>query len=711
VTRTNSLRIVRRRCASSRTTQLTHVYRPCTPDWFLNQVALVSGSTVTGPPVTSLPSNADGGSHFTMPGSTWSANQTIRQGNLAVATTYVHACAVPGYSDLYDLQYWFFYAVRGFSTLRIQAGSSESDVDLEVPSSVPQQAYQGLGEHQGDWKHVTVRIDCNGDIKAVFYAQHTTGVWCFPGDFQTVTDSDGNMHPVVYSARNTHSCLPAAGRFDQIETLHEFPFFSFSLLETAADKGQYWNTWESYVDADNNPPWWISYAGQWGPTEDQLDLVSNILTVVLVPFNFVSVPLVSLIVNHYVRYDQSGPSTPTYQEPPWTTGDGWYTWTTVSPQTAWSSGGAPVTAMNEPVNSLNRLDLFICGDENGSVYNIGRAEGVGWDSSWLAVQSESAWSLGGGQVTALYRPSAQPAQMDLFIYGRNGVVYTTTRVAGAGWDTAWTPVGAPWYGAAGHHMPISGVYQPGATPDRLDLFCSDNDGHVHTIGWTAGSGWDSSGWTDVRSGSGYTTAGGPVAAVWTPTGDRLILLMCGQGGQVYTISKTPGADWDATWSQLVGLTTPGGAPVAAAFRPNAQPATLSVFAGDTNGQVNEIGWDANNGWQQTWTEISCESFPGGPIAALPLHITATWRDPDHLDLFCAGALTGRVFTNGWSSAAGSWGGWSMVSSSTGWTNFASPITAVPPDPAALSVDNAFFDLFMCGQNGVVFRTRYIPYIG
>jgi hypothetical protein len=136
-----------------------------------------------------------------------------------------------------------------------------------------------------------------------------------------------------------------------------------------------------------------------------------------------------------------------------------------------------------------------------------------------------------------------------------------------------------------------------------------------------------------------------------------------------------------------------------------------VFAGDTNGQVNEIGWDANNGWQQTWTETSCESFPGGPIAALPLHITATWRDPDHLDLFCAGALTGRVFTNGWSSAAGSWGGWSMVSSSTGWTNFASPITAVPPDPAALSVDNAFFDLFMCGQNGVVFRTRYIPYIG
>jgi hypothetical protein len=201
----------------------------------------------------------------------------------------------------------------------------------------------------------------------------------------------------VYSARNTHSCLPAAGRFDQIETLHEFPFFSFSLLETAADNGQYWNTWESYVDADNNPPWWISYAGQWGPTEDQLDLVSKILTVVLVPFNFVSVPLVSLIVNHYVRYDQSGPSTPTYQEPPWTTGDGWYTWTTVSPQTAWSSGGAPVTAMNEPVNSLNRLDLFICGDENGSVYNIGRAEGVGWDSSWLAVQSESAWSLGAGR--------------------------------------------------------------------------------------------------------------------------------------------------------------------------------------------------------------------------------------------------------------------------------------------------------------------------
>jgi hypothetical protein len=151
--------------------------------------------------------------------------------------------------------------------------------------------------------------------------------------------------------------------------------------------------------------------------------------------------------------------------------------------------------------------------------------------------------------------------------------------------------------------------------------------------------------------------------------------------------------------------------VAAAFRPNAQPPALSVFAGDTNGQVNETGWDANQGWQANWAAIPCLSFPGGPVVAAPLHITAMWRDPNHLDLFCAGALSGRVYTNGWSSGTGTWGGWSMVSPDTGWTNFGSPITAVPPDPAALSVDHPLFDLFMCGQNGVVFRTRYIPYVG
>ena len=68
----------------------------------------------------------------------------------------------------------------------------------------------------------------------------------------------------------------------------------------------------------------------------------------------------------------------------------------------------------------------------------------------------------------------------------------------------------------------------------------------------------------------------------------------------------------------------------------------------------------------------------------------------------AAATNGDVYVNSWAQATGIWGTWTTVSPATGWTTMGPPITAWAPDPNS-------WDLFMCGQNGRVFKTRYFPY--
>jgi hypothetical protein len=113
-------------------------YWPCSVDtWYLPQVQLVvPPSAPIGPPVpaSALPTSSGGVTPFLqMPNtSSWGPNQPIRCGNLAGATSYVHVRPF-GETNLYDLQYWLFYAVRGLSTARFQVGGQDLSVDLEVP--------------------------------------------------------------------------------------------------------------------------------------------------------------------------------------------------------------------------------------------------------------------------------------------------------------------------------------------------------------------------------------------------------------------------------------------------------------------------------------------------------------------------------------------------------------------------------------------------
>ena len=130
-------------------------------------------------------------------------------------------------------------------------------------------------------------------------------------------------------------------------------------------------------------------------------------------------------------------------------------------------------------------------------------------SGWSGV-ADNWRSLGGifpvgAPVTAVAR---KPGQLDLFICGNDGRIYTS-----------WWTEGQDWSGIADNWRPIGGFFPAGArvaavarTPDSLDLFITGNDGRVYTSWWFQGGDW--SGVNDNwRSLGGFFPVGAPVSAL------------------------------------------------------------------------------------------------------------------------------------------------------------------------------------------------------
>src|SRR6478609_7978557 len=152
-------------------------YLPCSVDWYLNTEPLVlvlpDQSEQYQPPPdtpfdqTQLPTTPNSTAYLLDPDP--SATSSLRSGDLSSAIAYVHILGPDMQTGYYDLQYWIFYAVRGLSTLRILLPDGKGDFqgDFIVPNGNSDGiGYQGVGEHQGDWKHVTVRMDGNGKLLA-----------------------------------------------------------------------------------------------------------------------------------------------------------------------------------------------------------------------------------------------------------------------------------------------------------------------------------------------------------------------------------------------------------------------------------------------------------------------------------------------------------------------------------------------------------------
>ena len=308
----------------------------------------------------------------------------------------------------------------------------------------------------------------------------------------------------------------------------------------------------------------------------------------------------------------------------------------------WRSIGGffpPSSTIGSVARMSGNLDLFVVGYD-GRVYTSWWHEGSDWsgvNDNWRSIGG--FFPVGAG-VTAISRESDQ---LDLFVVGNDGRVYTS-----------WWHEGSDWSGVNDNWRSIGGFFPVGATvtavsraTDQLDLFVVGNDGRVYTSWWHEGSDWSgvNDNWRPI---GGFFPAGVTVGAVARMT-NHLDLFVVGNDGRVYTSWWHEGSDWSGVndnWRSIGGFF-----PIGGTVSPVARMANhLDLFVVGNDGRVYTSWWHRGSDWSglnDTWTSL-------GGFFPVDTTVTAVARESEQLDLFIVGN-DGRVYTSWWHQGAG-WSG-------------------------------------------------------
>ncbi len=218
--------------------------RPANVDWFLARASLgADGDREPKLRVTQASLLGD-------------VDAVVRAVHRGVARLRPHRAARPGSADPHDwvtyghvyraegggvlVQYWFFY---------------------------PFNDAHWIFDHEGDWEHVTVKLDGAGRPLGAWYARHDH---CAPGRWFAwdALQREGD-HPVVLSARGTHASYADAD---------DVPFYDRACTtrdpaDAAAHGCAIWRTWASDTggvvntgprDHPRAGATFVAWPGQWG---------------------------------------------------------------------------------------------------------------------------------------------------------------------------------------------------------------------------------------------------------------------------------------------------------------------------------------------------------------------------------------------------------------------------------------------------------------
>ncbi len=294
--------------------------------------------------------------------------------------------------------------------------------------------------------------------------------------------------------------------------------------------------------------------------------------------------------------------------------------------------GAPVAATTR---AAGNLDLFICGND-GRVYTSWWYDGQEWsglNDSWASV---GGFFPPGAPVAAVAR---SPRNLDLFITGNDGRVWTSWWYEGA--PDWWSGVHDNWMSVGGFFPVGAPVAAVSRAEGNLDLFVCGNDGRVYTAWWTGAGGWSgmADNWMSV---GGFFPVGAPVAAVSRAEGN-LDLFVCGNDGRVYTAWWTGAGGWSGmadNWMSVGGY-FPVAAPLAAVARASGN---LDLFViGNDLAAYTSWWFDGAPGWSgaaDNWMLLDRmhQRVFGGQITSGGLAALGGW---DELTIFDDGGTRFR----------------------------------------------------------------------
>jgi hypothetical protein len=226
-------------------------YFPSSVDWFLERSEMhlevagdadlptlahgeVAPAVIPAMNIEGTRSDGDDPSRYFLQITNDADERQTRQGDIGSAETYAHFRKAADGSKGYDIQYWFFF-----------------------PYSGPLMGGPVGGAHEGDWEHITVRLDDDLEtVRQVYYAAHDAeGRWVRPSQMRFKNDT----HPVVYIARFGHAAYPRPG----LKPRGMLP------ADHTAGGGVVWKTWQHLqLVADDNGSRdgfdWLRYSGRWG---------------------------------------------------------------------------------------------------------------------------------------------------------------------------------------------------------------------------------------------------------------------------------------------------------------------------------------------------------------------------------------------------------------------------------------------------------------
>ncbi|KAI4323321.1 hypothetical protein L6164_022936 [Bauhinia variegata] len=228
-------------------------YLPSSVNWYFSNGALLYKKGEESKPVpiqpngTNLPQDAnnDGAYWLDLPAD--EANkERVKKGDLQISQTYIHVKPMFG-GTFTDLAMWVFYPFNGPAKAKVEF--------FNVPLGK-------IGEHVGDWEHLTLRVsNFNGKLWRVYFSEHSGGTW---EDASELEFQSGNK-PVAYSSLNGHALYPKAG-------LHLQGLGGIGIRndtdksKLVMDLGRDFEVVSAdYLGSEIIEPPWLNYFREWGP--------------------------------------------------------------------------------------------------------------------------------------------------------------------------------------------------------------------------------------------------------------------------------------------------------------------------------------------------------------------------------------------------------------------------------------------------------------
>ncbi|MFT3877747.1 MAG: hypothetical protein QM708_15200 [Propioniciclava sp.] len=317
------------------------------------------------------------------------------------------------------------------------------------------------------------------------------------------------------------------------------------------------------------------------------------------------------------------------------------------------------------------MDVFAI-DKAGFVLNCWWTQSGGWQSTGDRYQTVGRSFAAGAPMAAIGR---KPDHLDLFASGTDGRVYTATWGGGKSWSSH--EVGNAWRPISPHMLASAPVTVVSRAPENLDLYVTGPDGRVYTSWWSEGQDWTGiqGGWLSL---GGKFAPGTPITAISRDPGS-VDLFATAEDGKVYTNQWTVTEDWYSRrnsdkWLEIGGAFAPKTKLTVVARTPD----KLDLLAADPAGCVYQNWWAKDVGWYST--NEAGKWIPVGGVFAPNAPITATTRGYEHIDVFYPDA-DGRIYNawwmpdHGWSSRGH--GTWTDITSGPG----VQIPTVTPPPPA------------------------------